>query len=271
MLLTLAGCCSSGPEQLNDPDPDVRREALACLADDDPDQAVELAGTWLDVGDEPDPALRATALRVLGVLGAKRWSDSVAAVLVGAEDRASDRNARVRQEAASTLGRLGVGVEALATSVRDDPDPEVRWSAAAALARGGADDPQSLEALISALDDASQPVRLTARRSLRELTRTDQGTSASAWRTWLQESTREPVGEDEGYEDEGYEDEGYGDEGYEDEVYEDPPADEDPPVDGTPPADGDPPADADPGDGSPADADPGDGSPADGDPVDGGQ
>jgi len=248
VLLTLAGCCSSGPEQLNDPDPDVRREALACLADDDPDQATELAGALIAEAEEPDPALRATALRVLGVLEGKRWSDSVAAVLVGDDERASDRNARVRQEAASTLGRLRTGMEALAQSVRTDPDPEVRWSAADALARGGADDPQSLEALISALDDASHPVRLTARRSLRQLTRTDQGTSASAWRTWLEESAREPASEDEG---EVYEDEVYEDEVYEDEVYEDPPAEdppaEDPPAE-DPPAE-DPPAEDDPGDG----------------------
>ncbi|MCA8921841.1 MAG: HEAT repeat domain-containing protein [Planctomycetes bacterium] len=228
--LSLAGCCSSSPEHLADPDPNVRREALACLADDDPAGAVELAGSLIAEGSEPDPALRATALRVLGELEAKRWSASVAALLVGGPETQRDRNARVRQQAATTLGRLKAESQALAASVREDPDADVRWSAADALARSGDDAPQTLEALIAALDDASQPVRLTARRSLRELTRLDHGSSASAWRTWLRSAAVEEVTpEDPGqpYADEVYEDEVYEDEVYEDEVYEDeaPPAD----------------------------------------------
>lgn len=76
-----------------------------------------------------------------------------------------------RREAAAMLGELGMqagpgSVPILARVVRNDPDAEVRWIAAGALAEMTLIHPTAAEALMGALGDPEVRVRMTAASSL---------------------------------------------------------------------------------------------------------
>lgn len=199
LCVPLAGCCSTDPAGLSDPDPDVRRERLACMGEaavDDPQDreatraAKSAALRAIDPSVEEHAGVRATGHRVIEELRLVDAAPAVATRLVGGADQ--DPSAVVRAAAASALGALGgeVAVDALRQALLRDPASDVR--AAAARELGDLDDESSLttEALVEALRDEAGVVRLNARRALRQIHGADLGLDPRTWRLWLDARAR---------------------------------------------------------------------------------
>lgn len=142
---------------------EVRRTALVALGSTGaPRAAAFLVGPG-GLGD-PDPRLRAAAVRSLGVLG---FADAAGHVARGLGDAAAE----VRWTAAAVLGRLGqrLAVEPLLRRL-DDPHAEVRRQAALSLGYLG--DPRARPALARlAHADERAAVREAAAYALRLLER----------------------------------------------------------------------------------------------------
>lgn len=192
----IAGCCPGSVADLHSPDPEVRREALACQGEDpeDPVLLAREATRLLSWGDELDPSVRAAALRVLHRLEDREAAPTVALSLIGTRGSADpvgrgDPHPLVRVQAAATLPRLSgeLAREALCTALAADPDRDVRLAAARELGDLGADDAETTAALISALRDQAPEVRFHARRSLHALHGTDLGLEARQWELWEQQ------------------------------------------------------------------------------------
>jgi len=195
-----AGCCTSDPADLRDQSPEVRREALGCLAadaviDDALRSAVEEAASRLVwKREEPNPGVRAAAVRALAHLRVEEAAPALAAVLIGAEgdDEAGlppDPSYLVRVQVVAALGRLGGSdpVAALQRALADDPHPDVRLAAARELGLRSEASPATTALLIEKLRDEEPAVRQNARRALRGLHGIDLGLEPRPWRDWWEE------------------------------------------------------------------------------------
>lgn len=193
-LLLLAGCCSTDPAGLTDPDPDVRRERLACMAD----AAVKRPGEREMIGQvrtaalrvidpsvEPHVSVRATGHRAIERLRLVDLGPAVASRLVDGDGQ--DPSPLVRAAAAAALGELGGAdaVDALRRTTLRDASSEVRAAAARELGELRDRAPGTSDALIRALRDESGAVRLNARRSLRQIHGADLGFDPATWSAWL--------------------------------------------------------------------------------------
>jgi len=115
----------------------------------------------LDLMEDPDPRVRARAVRACGLIGDARALDAV-------RSAASDEVSAVRQAAAFGLGGYS-GSDALATlqGMLDDPNTAVRREAVIAL--GGFGDLQPVDAVVGKLSDQAEPVRRAAVYAVIEL------------------------------------------------------------------------------------------------------
>ena len=164
---------------LRDPDPRVRRSAIAELAASDAADPQTLMAASHDA--DLDVALAAT--EGLGTLYRDGRLD--AAALAG---RATDPNAPVKVRVVAINGLGVVASDDAARTLVDlvaHGDDYARRSAAIVLVHQ--DPGLAVPALIGALGDADQNVRDNAHDSLRVLARgRDLGTDASAWQRWWQ-------------------------------------------------------------------------------------
>lgn len=134
---------------------------------------------------DPDPGVRAVAIRALGNHGGP---EHVPLILKGLSE--TDRNLRL--EATRALQRIheptvvGTLIERLDQA--NESDAEVRAEAATAL--GQYAENRVVEALISAMEDSSLAVNRAALNSLRVLTGQDFGFDMRAWIDW-DKSTRD--------------------------------------------------------------------------------
>ncbi|MFO0693121.1 MAG: HEAT repeat domain-containing protein [Polyangiales bacterium] len=167
---------------LGDPDPLVRREAMAAAASLGLREAIP---TLVDRADGEEAPTRAAALAALAALEApeayaiaiRALGDAEASVRIAAVralrssptpeartalvGRLEDPDAAARAEAANALGASADPAAALPLATRlEDEAPEVRIAAVEALA--GLDDPAASAGLADALDDDSEAVRLAA-------------------------------------------------------------------------------------------------------------
>ena len=139
-----------------------------------------VTGALASLLDDPDPGVRASAVKALG----ERRGD-VAPLLIGA---LRDPVELVRRKAASTLGRLDDtrGVRPLVAAALGDPERDVRK--AATLALGRSREPAAVEALVEILDrSGDRKVRLAA---VGALGRTGAGGAVAALEPLLSGSDR---------------------------------------------------------------------------------
>jgi HEAT repeat protein len=134
--------------------------------------AVVAAQALLDLGPEampwllgglaaPRPAVRETACRVIGQVGANGEADVVAALEAAAT---TDLSVQVRTVACDALGRVGGREAALAVAgATGDSDPAVRRAACDAATRLAA--PELAGAVRRAMSDSSPEVRRAAARA----------------------------------------------------------------------------------------------------------
>jgi hypothetical protein len=167
---------------LRDPDPQVRRNAIAELAQSGAADPQTLLAASRDAN--LDVALAATeGLGTLYRNGAINASDLVA--------RATDPNApaKVRVVAINGLGTTASPESAAAlASLLRSPDDYARRSAAILLVHQ--DPAVAMPALIAALRDTDDNTRANAHESLRTLARgRDLGDDAAAWQRWWAERT----------------------------------------------------------------------------------
>lgn len=167
---------------LGDPDPVVRREAMAAAALLGLREAIPAIADRADGEDAPTRAAALSALAALeapeaGPIAIRALGDSEATVRIAAVralrsshtpeartalvGRLEDPDAAVRAEAASALGTSADPASALPLATRlEDDAPEVRIAAVEALAE--LDDPAASAGLAEALDDDAEEVRLAA-------------------------------------------------------------------------------------------------------------
>lgn len=145
---------------LQDPDPDLRAWACRILVEaPDATGGLEL----LDAIEDPDPEVRAAAA---WALGARPWKEGYDSVILALRRHLED-SPWVAWVAAEALARYGeAALEVLMESLRH-PHPQVRVLAARALARIAS--PQSIPALMTALEDPSLLVRHFAEEGLKRL------------------------------------------------------------------------------------------------------
>lgn len=197
--IALAGCCSTDPAGLSDPDPDARRERLACIgeaaAEDPSDRDAQRAARSaalraIDPALEEHTGVRATGHRIIERLALRDAAPAVATRLAGGADQ--DPSAVVRTAAVAALGTLGgdEALDALRRALLRDPSADVRAAAARELGELGDKAPATTEALIEALRDESGGVRLNARRALREVHGADLGLDPRTWRLWFEARAR---------------------------------------------------------------------------------
>jgi HEAT repeat protein len=165
---------------------EVRSEAAGALPYIGSDRALELLLEL--VAKDGDSRVRMSAAGALGMMGPGRSIDALAAAL-------NDGNEYVRREAAASLGKLGSekSVDSLVRASHDessavrqrardalvkigrpaapaiartlrDPNPQIRWTAAAMLGKIASEQP--VNALIEALSDADWMVRNEAAAAL---------------------------------------------------------------------------------------------------------
>ncbi len=138
-----------------------------------------------DHAGDPDPAVRAAALRAL----AGNAPPEMAPVLIKALE---DEDAFVRREAAQGLQRLHHrdAVDPLIERLDGEQEQDAQVRAEAARTLGQFPEPRVLQALIAALDDPQLAVDRNAAQSLRTLTGQDFGVSRAEWARWAGESGR---------------------------------------------------------------------------------
>lgn len=204
VALTL-GCCSAELPELESPEPDRRREALACLAkqvEGEPSlraPLIKAATSLKEPSVEQDPAVRGAAVRTLRFLKAK---DSVASICSALS---AEPDPLVRQNEIEFLGAFakddaeGAPLALVLRHLRD-ANREVRLSAAREAGAWGDRSPATTSALTRALEDPDLSVRHNARRTLSTLFGSDQGLSAQAWERWLEQKAarEEAAGQSEG-------------------------------------------------------------------------
>ena len=197
-LAVLAGCTSGGGESdnifadflpptpsetarqaFNVYDADKRRQSLNLLSNAPWGGEAPYLRTYRLLVNDPDPTVRAAALRALGRHGGIEDLPAIQPYL-------SDRTAFVRWEAAMAMQRLHhpTSIDPLIKAVRDDEDADVRQAAANALAQYP--EPKVFQALVGALNDDDFGVVEEAEHSLQTLTGQELGQDGAAWLAWAE-------------------------------------------------------------------------------------
>ncbi len=125
---------------------------------------------------EPDPLVRRAVVRAIAEFRTPMAQQVLEAGLAD-EDRA------VRVACCRALGVRGeaASVATLANVLRNEKDIDVRLAAAEAL--GSIDSPESIQALVIALDDRDPALQYVGVQSLKAITGEDYGGDVEAWRT----------------------------------------------------------------------------------------
>ncbi|MHC4994833.1 MAG: HEAT repeat domain-containing protein, partial [Planctomycetota bacterium] len=137
---------------------------------------------YYELVNDPDPTVRAAAIRALGLHGS---GDDAPAVIPYLKAEASFE----RWEAAAALQRLhnDRAIEPLINTLRNDTDVDVRQAAANAL--GQYPDSRVFDALLGTLTDLDYSVVEQSAESLETITGQNFGDDGSAWLKWSREST----------------------------------------------------------------------------------
>jgi len=158
-------------------DPDIRRRALNNLSASPFGGEGPYVRLYRLLIDDPDPTVRAAAVKALGLHGEAK---DVALVAIRLNDEAD----MVRWEASKALQKIHnpTAIKPLINSLANDSDPDVRMASAGALAQYPT--PKVYSSLVSALDDTRHGVVLAAAKSLATLTGTDLGIAGNSWLTF---------------------------------------------------------------------------------------
>ena len=124
---------------------------------------------------EPDPLVRAAVIRTIAEFRAPISQQVLEAGL-------ADEDAAVRIACCRALGRRAeaTAVGHLAQSLRNDKDQDVRLAAAEAL--GLIKSPESMQALVVALNDRDPAMQYVGVQSMKSVTGKDYGGDVQAWR-----------------------------------------------------------------------------------------
>ncbi|MDX1682205.1 MAG: HEAT repeat domain-containing protein [Phycisphaeraceae bacterium] len=162
-------------------DADVRRRSVNLIAASPFGHEPPYLRMYRLLSKDPDPTVRAAAVRALGMHGLPEDGEIVVAAL---EDDATF----VRWEAAKALQRLHHpdAVEPLLDTLRTSDDPDVRMAVARAL--GQYPSPAVFNALVGALNDSEFGTVHAAHSSLTTLTGQQLGIDAQAWLAWADEN-----------------------------------------------------------------------------------
>ncbi len=157
----------------------VRRWSIVFLARRGDPKAADAFILMLNPSQEPVAVVRATAAVGLRVLGDKRAIPSL-------ETACGDPEPVVRADAVRTLGDLGAPPE-LATLVpiaRRDPDANVRLEAIYAVRKIGGE--ETLPVFIAALSDSDESVTFAAHAALLSMTGQQFSPDKTQWQKWWQ-------------------------------------------------------------------------------------
>lgn len=181
----LAGLLPPSPgetarEAFNVYDADRRRNAVNLLSGATWGGEAPYLRTYRLLINDPDPTVRAAALRALGRHGGIEDLPAILPYL-------SDRTAFVRWEAAMATQRLHdeSAIDPLIKVLGEDEDADVRQAVANALAQYP--QPKVFQALVGALNDDDYGVVEEAEHSLNLLTGQDLGQDGAAWLAWSQD------------------------------------------------------------------------------------
>ncbi|MFP4144155.1 MAG: HEAT repeat domain-containing protein [Phycisphaeraceae bacterium] len=168
-------------DALNPDDPDRRQRGLARIAASDFGGEEPYVKMYRMLLTDPDPTVRATAARALGMHGSVADAGRIVPLL---EDDAG----YVRWEAAKALQRIHNPdtVGPLVEAVQNDEDGDVRMAVAEALGQYPRSD--VFQALVGALTDTNYGVVQAANRSLATLTGQDLPPRPGAWLDWAEAS-----------------------------------------------------------------------------------
>ena len=172
-------------EGLLSPSALIRRWSIVTLARHGDPKAADAFMLMLDKSREPVALVRATAAVGLRVLGDKR---AVPALVTACKDP----EPIVRADAVRTLGDLGGPPEiaGLASIARSDPDANVRLEAVYAIHNiGGAD---AIPLFIHALGDSDESVAFAAHSALLSQTGQPFSPDQNEWDKWWQEQHPAP-------------------------------------------------------------------------------
>jgi hypothetical protein len=188
-LATAAGCRSIPtpniwpfPEQKRTSyhTPAMRVDAVAQFATrstrvDSPEQRELSDQLARQIQIEPDPLVR---LAVVDAIAEFRTPMAQQVLEAGLDDK----DAPVRAACCQVLGKRGdaASVPKLANVLRLDKDIDVRLAAAAAL--GNINSPETMPALVAALDDRDPALQYVGVQSMKTLTGKDYGPNVEAWR-----------------------------------------------------------------------------------------
>jgi hypothetical protein len=181
--------------------PDVRREALTVLAADrtsraDPEvvklfclmarhrvdifkQVSPLTGKQVEIRVDTDPMVRSAAVRGLAYMDGEGVVDTIADSLL------HDKNVFVRCDAAQALGSRvpAEGAAALIEAVKNDTSTDVRVAAAESLRQF--QNKAAADALVDAVQDADIAIAMRSWESLRFMTGQDLPRETVAWRDFF--------------------------------------------------------------------------------------
>ena len=171
-------------EQLKSPDPDLRRSAIERLSRKKAYRRGPWPGLYAAKVKDEDATVRIAALRALAQCGEKRYlPDVLAALKCPTRESPGEPDPAVRWAAAAALDSFYDERAAgpLMAALAADPDGRVRAAAAKALRHHRRR--EVLEALVEAVErDGEFLVRYNSAESLRELTGRQIGTDAERWR-----------------------------------------------------------------------------------------
>ena len=205
-LLVLVGCITGGCEMINGSgnaisnlvspptpseearnvfnvyDPDIRRRALNNLSASPFGGEGPYVRLYRLLIDDPDPTVRAAAVKALGLHGEVK---DVSLINIRLEDEAS----MVRWEASKSLQKIHnpQAIKPLIAAMNKDSDHDVRMACADAL--GQYAQPEVFSALVAALDDSRFGVALAAQKSLTILTGAELCSEGSAWLKYREANT----------------------------------------------------------------------------------
>ena len=167
------------------PSPLIRRWSIVSLARNGDPKAADAFMLMLNKSQEPVPLVRATAAVGLRVLGDKR---AIPALVTAC----GDPEPIVRADAVRTLGDLGgpAEVAGLASLGWRDPDSNVRLEALYAIRNIGGQD--TLPIFIAALSDPDESVAFAAHSALLSLTGQQFSPDKDQWLNWWQQQRNAP-------------------------------------------------------------------------------
>jgi plasmid stability protein len=171
-------------------DPDRRARGMLALSTTSAGGDPAYVSLYAENAEDPDPSVRAAALKALGRHGTAEHTAIMTKALT------TDKDPGVRQEAARSLQRVHnpETIEPLLAAIRLpdvakgqwEEDAEVRAQAALALAQYR--EQKVLQGLVSALYDPRLAVNRNALVALRTLTGQDFGYERLAWAAWIKET-----------------------------------------------------------------------------------